>query len=128
MAIPLRSSRPLLLAGSVALCVGTAFAGDVHRAVVTRTAPAYPELARRMHVGGKVVLRLDSLVERPAVYVGGFDEEFLAVPQECLVLTMQQNQKYFPLVGPAGKLLSNFMIVSNMRLDDPARNCQAESY
>jgi TonB family protein len=56
LAIPLRSSRPLLLAGSVALCVGTAFAGDVHRAIVSRTAPAYPELARRMHVGGKVVL------------------------------------------------------------------------
>ena len=56
MAIPLRSSRPLLLAGSVALCVSTAFAGDVHRAIVSRTAPAYPELARRMHVGGKVVL------------------------------------------------------------------------
>ena len=60
------------------------------------------------------------LVERPAVYVGGFDEEFLAVPQECLVLTMQKNQKYFPLAGPAGKLTSKFMIVSNMRLDDPA--------
>jgi TonB family protein len=56
LAIPLRSSRPLLLAGSVALCVGTAFAGDVHRAIVSRTAPAYPELAKRMHVGGKVVL------------------------------------------------------------------------
>ena len=62
-----------------------------------------------------------ALVERPAVYVGEFDEEFLTVPQECLVLTMQQNQKYFPLMGPAGKLLSRFMIVSNMRLDDPAR-------
>src|SRR5207249_2141448 len=36
-----------------------------------------------------------ALVERPAVYVGGFDAEFLAVPQECLILTMQQNQKYF---------------------------------
>ncbi|NYF89701.1 energy transducer TonB [Tunturiibacter empetritectus] len=56
MAIPLRSSRPLLLAGSVALCVGTAFAGNVHRAIVSRTSPSYPELAKRMHVGGKVVL------------------------------------------------------------------------
>jgi TonB family protein len=56
LAISLRSSRPLLFAGSVAICVGTAFAGTVHRAVVTRTAPVYPELARRMHVGGKVVL------------------------------------------------------------------------
>lgn len=56
MAIQLRSSRPFLLAGSVALCVGTAFAGNVHRAIVSRIAPTYPELARRMHVGGKVVL------------------------------------------------------------------------
>jgi TonB family protein len=56
LAIPLRSSRPLLLAGSVALCVGTAFAGNVHRAIVSRTNPSYPELAKRMHVGGKVVL------------------------------------------------------------------------
>lgn len=65
-----------------------------------------------------------ALVERPAVYVGGFDEEFLAVPQECLVLTMQKNQKYFPLVGADGKLLSKFMIVSNMRLDDPTQIVQ----
>jgi len=61
-----------------------------------------------------------ALVERPAVYLGAFDEEFLSVPQECLVLTMQQNQKYFPLVGRDGKLLPRFMIVSNMRLDDAA--------
>jgi TonB family protein len=38
------------------LCVGTALAGNVHRAIVTRTQPIYPELAHRMHVGGKVVL------------------------------------------------------------------------
>ena len=57
MAIPLRRSRPLLLAGSVALCVSAASAAsNVQRAIVSRVAPAYPELARRMHVGGKVVL------------------------------------------------------------------------
>ena len=61
-----------------------------------------------------------ALVERPEVYLGAFDEEFLSVPQECLVLTMQQNQKYFPLVARDGKLLPRFMIVSNMMLDDPA--------
>jgi glycyl-tRNA synthetase beta chain len=61
-----------------------------------------------------------ALVEWPAVYVGSFDSEFLSVPQECLVLTMQQNQKYFPLVGDDGKLLAKFLIVSNMRLEDPA--------
>jgi TonB family protein len=51
-----RTPRPLLVLGSLALCVGTAFAGDVHRAIVSRVSPVYPELARRMHVGGKVVL------------------------------------------------------------------------
>jgi TonB family protein len=49
-------ARSLLLTGSLFLSVGAAFAGNVHRAVVTRTAPVYPELAHRMHVEGKVVL------------------------------------------------------------------------
>jgi glycyl-tRNA synthetase beta chain len=61
-----------------------------------------------------------ALVEWPAVYVGEFEDEFLAVPQECLVLTMQQNQKYFPLQRD-GKLLPKFLIVSNMAIDDPSR-------
>lgn len=60
-----------------------------------------------------------ALVERPTVYVGKFDVEFLEVPRECLVLTMKLNQKYFPLYLPAGGLSSRFLIVSNMRLDDP---------
>jgi len=60
-----------------------------------------------------------ALVERPAVYAGGFDPEFLEVPQECLILTMRQNQKYFPLLDAAGRLMPKFLIVSNMRLDDP---------
>ncbi len=63
---------------------------------------------------------VNALVEMPTVYVGAFDAEFLAVPQECLILTMQQNQKYFPLVAPDGKLLPKFLIVSNMRLADPS--------
>jgi glycyl-tRNA synthetase beta chain len=61
-----------------------------------------------------------ALVERPAVYAGEFDAEFLAVPAECLVLTMRQNQKYFPLFDAAGKLINKFLIVSNMQLDNPA--------
>ena len=59
------------------------------------------------------------LVERPTVYVGKFDAEFLEVPPECLVLTMKLNQKYFPLFFSEGGLSSRFLIVSNMRLDDP---------
>ena len=59
-----------------------------------------------------------ALVEYPTVYVGMFEQEFLSVPQECLILTMRQNQKYFPLFDEAGKLTNMFLIVSNMRLAD----------
>ena len=59
-----------------------------------------------------------ALVEHPNVYVGTFDKGFLAVPQECLILTMRQNQKYFPLFDAAGKLLPKFLIVSNMKVAD----------
>ena len=59
------------------------------------------------------------LVERPSVYVGKFEAEFLDVPAECLVLTMKLNQKYFPLFLSEGGLSSRFLIVSNMRLDNP---------
>ncbi|HEX2199250.1 MAG TPA: glycine--tRNA ligase subunit beta [Burkholderiales bacterium] len=59
-----------------------------------------------------------ALVEHPSVYVGRFDPAFLQVPQECLILTMRQNQKYFPLFDAAGKLQPKFLIVSNMQLAD----------
>ena len=61
-----------------------------------------------------------ALVELPTVYVGEFEHAFLDVPQECLILTMRQNQKYFPLFDADGKLLPRFLIVSNMRLADPS--------
>ncbi|WP_332671117.1 glycine--tRNA ligase subunit beta [Aromatoleum sp.] len=61
-----------------------------------------------------------ALVEHPTVYVGEFESEFLAVPQECLILTMRANQKYFPLFNAEGRLLNRFLIVSNMRLADPS--------
>jgi glycyl-tRNA synthetase beta chain len=60
-----------------------------------------------------------ALVEFPCVYVGTFDQAYLDVPQECLILTMRQNQKYFPLFDAAGKLLPKFLIVSNMKVADP---------
>jgi len=60
-----------------------------------------------------------ALVEWPVVYVGEFEAEYLEVPQECLILTMQQNQKYFPLFDGKGKLQNRFLIVSNMQVADP---------
>ena len=60
-----------------------------------------------------------ALVEWPVVYECHFEEEFLAVPQECLILTMQTNQKYFALTDADGKLRSRFLIVSNIATDTP---------
>ena len=55
-----------------------------------------------------------ALVERPNVLVCEFEKEFLAVPQECLILTMKANQKYFPLLDTEGKLTHQFLVVSNI--------------
>ena len=59
-----------------------------------------------------------ALVERPNVLVCQFEQEFLDVPQECLILTMKANQKYFPLLDAAGKLTNRFLVVSNIRPAD----------
>ncbi|HEX5364386.1 MAG TPA: glycine--tRNA ligase subunit beta, partial [Gallionella sp.] len=59
-----------------------------------------------------------ALVERPNVLLGQFETEYLEVPQECLILTMKANQKYFPLLDANGKLTNKFLIVSNIRPAD----------
>ncbi len=61
-----------------------------------------------------------ALVEYPAIYACEFDPEFLEVPQECLILTMQTNQKYFALINQDGKLSNRFLIVSNIQTNQPA--------
>jgi glycyl-tRNA synthetase beta chain len=60
------------------------------------------------------------LVERPNVLVCAFEKPFLDVPQECLILTMKANQKYFPLLDASGKLMNQFLVVSNITPDDPS--------
>ncbi|MDT3737743.1 MAG: glycine--tRNA ligase subunit beta [Denitratisoma sp.] len=61
-----------------------------------------------------------ALVERPNVLTCKFEQEFLDVPQECLILTMKANQKYFPLLDAAGRLTNKFLVVSNIRPADPS--------
>ncbi len=61
-----------------------------------------------------------ALVERPNVIVCAFDAAFLAVPSECLILTMKANQKYFPLVDAAGALTERFLVVANVTPADPS--------
>jgi len=67
-----------------------------------------------------LVDEVTALVEKPNVLLCRFPAEFLAVPQECLILTMKQNQKYFPLLDAAGKLTDRFLVVSNIRPADPS--------
>jgi len=62
-----------------------------------------------------------ALVERPNVLLARFEPEFLAVPQECLILTMKANQKYFPLLDAQGRLTERFLVVSNIRPADASR-------
>jgi glycyl-tRNA synthetase beta chain len=89
------------------------------------------EIARQLaaaavKVGGGVVPINDdalldevtALVERPNVLVCSFEREFLEVPQECLILTMKANQKYFPLLDASNKLTHKFLVVSNISPDD----------
>jgi glycyl-tRNA synthetase beta chain len=59
-----------------------------------------------------------ALVERPNVLICAFEKQFLDVPQECLILTMKANQKYFPLLDTSGKLTHQFLVVSNITPDD----------
>ncbi len=100
-------------------------------AVIASFAERRAEIARQLaaaaaQAGGKpidddaLLDEVTALVERPNVLVGQFEEEFLAVPQECLILTMKANQKYFPLLDAAGKLTNKFLVVSNISPADPS--------
>ncbi len=66
-----------------------------------------------------LVDEVTSLVEWPSIYAGSFDAAFLDVPHECLILTMQQNQKYFALADAGGALVNRFLLVSNTATTDP---------
>lgn len=100
-------------------------------AVIASFAERKAEIARQLaaaaaQVGGSVrpikdealLDEVTALVERPKVLVCQFEPEFLAVPQECLILTMKANQKYFPLLDAAGRLTNKFLVVSNINPAD----------
>ncbi len=100
-------------------------------AVIASFAERKAEIARQLaaaaaKVGGGVKAIEDdalldevtALVERPNVLICEFEKEFLDVPQECLILTMKANQKYFPLLDASGKLTNKFLVVSNISPTD----------
>ena len=99
-------------------------------AVIASFAERRDEIARQLSVAAQaageglhpiddaaLLDEVTALVERPNVLVCQFEREFLEVPQECLILTMKANQKYFPLLDGGGKLTHRFLVVSNI---DPA--------
>lgn len=100
-------------------------------AVIAGFAERRAEIVRQLDVAAKAAgagLRpiddealldeVTALVERPNVLTCRFEPEFLAVPQECLILTMKANQKYFPLLDAEGRLTHQFLVVSNIRPAD----------
>ena len=99
--------------------------------VIASFAERRAEIVRQLHaaaakVGGgarpieddALLDEVTALVERPNVLTCQFEKEFLDVPQECLILTMKANQKYFPLIDASGKLTNRFLVVSNITPDD----------
>jgi glycyl-tRNA synthetase beta chain len=100
-------------------------------AVIAGFAERRAEIARQLdaaaqRIGGGVrpidddalLDEVTALVERPNVLVCEFEREFLDVPQECLILTMKANQKYFPLLDASDRLTNRFLVVSNISPDD----------
>ncbi|MBL8383113.1 MAG: glycine--tRNA ligase subunit beta [Burkholderiales bacterium] len=103
---------------------------EAEGAVIASFAARRAEIERQIHAAAAaaglapvdddaLVDEVTALVERPNVLLGRFEEAFLGVPQECLILTMKANQKYFPLLDGNGRLTNRFLIVSNIRPADP---------
>ncbi len=66
------------------------------------------------HFNERLIEEVVNLVEKPNVIIGKFDTIYLKIPQEILILTMQQHQKYFPLFDTDGKLTNLFLFVANL--------------
>jgi glycyl-tRNA synthetase beta chain len=91
---------------------------DAIRAGVTRTAE---------QVGGIAVIddalldEVTGLVEWPVPLAGRFDPQFLELPQEVPIATMQEHQRYFPVRDARGRLLPWFVTVANLESRDPSQ-------
>ena len=95
---------------------------EQRRAEIVRQLHAAADAAGLVPIDDEALLdEVTALVERPNVLACRFDTEFLAVPPECLVLTMKANQKYFPLLDATAKLTERFLVVSNITPADPSR-------
>ena len=118
---------PLIIQDADSYAATLARDGAVIASFVERRAEIVKQLnAAAAKVGGgakaiedeALLDEVTALVERPNVLICEFEKEFLEVPQECLILTMKANQKYFPLLTAEGKLTHQFLVVSNISPTD----------
>ena len=118
---------PVLLADADSYAQTLRSDGAVIASFDTRRAEIAGQLAAAaLQVGGgchpieddDLLDEVTALVERPHVLICQFEAQFLGVPQECLILTMKANQKYFPLLDATGRLTDKFLVVSNINPDD----------
>ena len=87
------------------------------RAEIDRAASS---VKRRARVDAGILEEANCLTEWPSAVLCSFESRFLAVPQEALILTMESNQKFFPLLGPDGRLSEHFIGIANIESKDPA--------
>jgi len=122
------SQGPLSIRSAAGYADLLAGPGRVVASFARRRQTIVEQLERAAHARGATAImppalldEVTALVEWPVVYESGFDAEFLAVPHECLILTMQQNQRYFALqdaTGPDARLLNRFLLVANLEARD----------
>jgi glycyl-tRNA synthetase beta chain len=99
---------------------------DERRALIKRTLEE-----RAAKLGGTPIMPDDlldetaALTEWPVIYESQFEKEFLSVPEECLILTMQLNQKYFALRDAQGRLMNRFLLVSQLEAKDGGKAISA---
>jgi glycyl-tRNA synthetase beta chain len=121
------SVSPLVIQDADSYAATLARDGAVIASFAERRAEIVKQLnaaAAKVGGGAKVIEdealldEVTALVERPNVLTCEFEKQFLEVPQECLILTMKANQKYFPLLTAEGKLTNQFLVVSNISPSD----------
>ncbi len=88
-------------------------------AVRAQAEAAAKALGGTAHIEDVLLDEVTALVEWPVAISGSFGKEFLEIPQECLISSMQDHQKYFPVVDGAGKLMPNFITISNIESRNP---------
>ncbi len=116
-----RISAPAMYAQELRAAYVIADASERRQLIAKRVDQLAAEQQGTAIVPPALLEEVSALVEWPVPLVCSFEERFLEVPQEALITTMQDNQKYFCLLDANGKLLPRFITVANVESKDPAQ-------